>query len=140
MPIEILIVLVVVGVSGIVLAVHLTGGSMTAKLKNSQQVIDRFEEDYPDAGVEDVIITADGETAFLMLEGGDAGIVHTVGDKFLTRHTRWSTPRKTDVAGDATLLLSFDDFTWPGGRFEFGSTDERDRAMKMFDPEWKEEP
>ncbi len=66
-----------------------------------------------------VRLTADARTAFLELGNGRTGIVHTIGDCFLTRIVTASDIVALDVDDRGAILLKLADFTWKGGRFVF---------------------
>lgn len=118
MTLPVLAAMVVIGVAGIVLAVHLTGGSRPARLSGEMHALQRFGEDFPEERIQCVVLTQDGATAFLLLDRGRTGIVHGFGDRFLTRVIG-----SGDVAameGDEHgLRLRLRDFTWKGGMFQF---------------------
>lgn len=121
MSLPVLVAIVAFGIALSVAAVHFTGGSKTATLAGPDQALHRFAEDYPDETAATVRLTADAKTAFLDLGRGRIGIVHSIGDCFLTRIV---TPADTKVsgAGEAhTVLVRLTDFTWKGGRFRFAS-------------------
>lgn len=132
MSLGLLAVMVVFGVSGVVLLVHLTGGSRRARLEDEAAARARFAIDYPDLAIVAAYRTQDGDAAFLALEGGRAGIVAAVGDRFLTRiagaHDLAGTPRVTG----ATLTLRLGDFTWPGGAFTFAGEGEARAVAALF--------
>lgn len=115
----VLVVMVVVGISMAVAAVHFTGGSRAARLIDARQALDRFAEDFPDLRPETVQLTENGDTAFIELADGHMGIVRAIGDRFLTRVV---TPDEIELAkldGGNVLTLHLKDFTWRGGRFAF---------------------
>ncbi|MGX5846880.1 hypothetical protein ACWGTO_07350 [Mesorhizobium sp. PL10] len=118
MSLPVLVALVTVGIALSVLAVHFTGGSKIATLAGADQALSRFADDFPDEKVAAVRLTADGRTAFLDLGQGRCGIVHSVGDCFLTRIVTPHDILALDLeAGAISLRLA--DFTWKGGRFAF---------------------
>ncbi|TPL75093.1 hypothetical protein FJ954_09025 [Mesorhizobium sp. B2-3-15] len=121
MSLPVLVVIVVLGIALSVAAVHFTGGSNMVTLTGADQATGRFAEDFPDEIVTAVRLTADSRSAFLDLGHGRTGIVHGIGDCFLTRVV---TPRdvvvsKTDETD--TIQLRLTDFTWKGGRFRFAN-------------------
>ena len=85
MSLPVLVAIVAFGIALSVAAVHFTGGSKTATLTDVDQALRRFAEDFPDEAVQAIRLTADAKTAFLDLGRGRIGIVHSVGDCFLTR-------------------------------------------------------
>lgn len=120
MSLPVLVALVAVGITLTVLAVHWTGGSRLPVIADETQARARFADDHPDDCVEAVFITADGADAFLPLADGRIGIVHRVGDMFLTRVVSAGDRLHPKIDG-MSLVLAFDDFTWRGGTFVFGS-------------------
>jgi len=128
MSLTLLVAMVVVGVSGVVLIVHLTGGSRPARLADETAARARFALDFPDLDVRAVHPTAEGDAAFLALGDGRVGIVQAVGSKFLTRviaaRDLAGAPRTTN----ATVMLRLRDFTWPGGVFTFAGAEEARRV------------
>jgi len=120
MSLPVLVGLVVVGIALSVLAVHFTGGSRIATLAGAAQALSRFADDFPDEKVAAVRLTADSRTAFLDLGEGRSGIVHSVGDCFLTRIVTPHDIMVLDVDEAAgTISLRLADFTWKGGCFAF---------------------
>ena len=120
MSLPVLVAIVVLGIALSVAAVHFTGGSKTAALAGPDQALTRFAEDFPDDIATRVRLTADARTAFLDIGQGRIGIVHGIGDCFLTRIV---TPRDvTALVAEGAGVVSFRlaDFTWKGGRFSFG--------------------
>src|SRR5690606_4597471 len=85
MSLTLLVVIVVVGIAAVVLAVHLTGGSARAVLKDTEAAVRRFQDDFPGSRIDRVLLTADGSAAFLHIVPDRIGIVQAVGGKFLTR-------------------------------------------------------
>ena len=132
MSLGLLAVMVVFGVSGVVLLVHLTGGSRRARLEDEAVAQARFAIDYPDLAIVAAYLTQDGDAAFLALKDGRAGIVAAVGDRFLTRvagaHDLVGAPRITGPV----LTLRLRDFTWPGGAFTFAGEDEARTVAALF--------
>lgn len=119
MSLPVLVALVVFGIALSVAAVHFTGGTRTATLADADQASSRFAEDFPDETATAIRLTKDGRTAFLDLERGRAGIVHSIGDCFLTRIITASDIAALDVDDSGAILLKLADFTWKGGRFAF---------------------
>ncbi|WP_434059660.1 hypothetical protein [Mesorhizobium opportunistum] len=117
-----LVVLVVFGIALSVAAVHFTGGSRTAMLAGADQALSRFAEDFPDEVAAKVQLTADARTAFLDIGRGRIGIVHGVGDCFLTRIVTAAADVSVSNSDETnTILMRLADFTWKGGSFRFAS-------------------
>lgn len=119
MSLSVLVALVVVGIALSVLAVHFTGGSKIATLAGADQALSRFADDFPDEKVTAVRLTADSRTAFLDVGQGRIGIVHSVGDCFLTRIVTPHDIQALNVDEAGAIALKLTDFTWKGGRFAF---------------------
>ena len=118
MSLPILVMLVVFGIGGGVLAIHLTGGSVPARLSSPEQAFARFAEDFPDLAASEIVLSESGNAAFLHFLSGEAGLVHVIGDRFITRKLG-----RPDVLACAAkgrdLSLTLDDFTFPGGVWHF---------------------
>ena len=114
-----LVAMVVGGISLVVAAIHLSGGSRTARFDDTQAAVDRFSLDFPNESAVHAWLTADRRDAFLALASGDTGLVHAVGDRFLTRVLDAGSVRGVTRDGAAGLAVAFADFTYPQGRFVF---------------------
>ena len=110
--------LVVVGISSVVLAVHLAGGSRKAIIANLDQAYVRFYADYPDTKIQGGFITASGNAAIFPLGSGAAGLVHAIGDGFLTRLLGAGDIASVNANG-FTLALKFNDFTFRDATYAF---------------------
>lgn len=119
MSLPILVALVVMGISIAVAAVHFTGGSVKARLTDSEQARIRFWEDFPDEEIAEVHLTRNAAAAILELDGSRLGIVQRFGDKFLTRIVSAKDVAYIGMLREGTVLLKFHDFTWGGGEFRF---------------------
>lgn len=130
----VLVVMVAVGISLAVAAVHFTGGSRATRLADSRQALDRFAVDFPDLEPGAVRLTQNGDTAFIELGDERTGIVHTIGDRFLTRIV---TPSDIELArfdGSNALTLRLKDFTWRGGHFAFADAVAARAIFAALDP------
>ncbi|MCO5158223.1 MAG: hypothetical protein M9945_15985 [Aquamicrobium sp.] len=132
MSLGLLVAMVVIGVSGVVLLVHLTGGSRRARLADEAAARARFGVDYPDPAIVAVHLTQDGDAAFLALDDGRVGIVAAVGDRFLTRLVGAADLAGAPRVAGATLMLRLRDFTWPGGAFTFAAEGEARAVAALF--------
>jgi hypothetical protein len=121
MSLPVLVAIVALGIALSVAAVHFTGGSKTATLADADQALIRFAEDYPDEMAATVRLTADAKTAFLDLGRGRIGIVHSIGDCFLTRIVTAADTKVSSADEANTMLLRLTDCTWKGGRFRFAN-------------------
>lgn len=135
MSLPLLVAIVALGIALSVAAVHFTGGSKTATLGGADQALSRSAEDFPDEIAAVVRLTADARTAFLDIGRGRIGIVHSIGDCFLTRIV---TPQGVAVlnAGDGNMVsLRLADFTWKGGRFRFASATDAQGLLQALEPQ-----
>ena len=124
MSLTLLVIMVVVGITAIVVAVHMTGGTVTAALETAAAAKRRFADDFADVIVTDIWLTKERNAAFLALEDGRTGIVSALGDRFLTRIVDASDPATRVELDGAMVRISINDFTWRGGPFTF--SDEAD--------------
>ncbi len=130
MGLGLLVAMVAVGVSGVVLIVHLTGGSRRARLDGDAMVRARFAQDFPDLAASAVYLTKEGDAAFLQLDDGRTGIVASIGDRFLTRVVGAADLAAAPRADGTVLHFRLRDFTWKGGAFTFAGEDEA-RAVRQ---------
>lgn len=137
MSLPILVAMVVIGITAAVLAVHLTGGSVKARLAGPDQARNRFAEDSPDEPVLAVRLTSDAETAFLELGDERMGIVQVFGDKFLTRIVSHKDVARIDAPGPAVVSIRLRDFTWGGGEFSFDDEETASAVMRALKPREK---
>ncbi|RWM08442.1 MAG: hypothetical protein EOR72_28180 [Mesorhizobium sp.] len=131
MGLPVLVVLVVLGIALSVAAVHFAGGTTTATLAGADQALARFAEDFPDEKPGAMRLTADNHAAFVDLGPQRCGIVHSIGDCFLTRIV---TPNEilTVTREGNVVSLRLNDFTWKGGSFLFvGEADARAVAATL---------
>lgn len=119
-----LIGMIVVGISVGVLAVHLAGGSERPQLPDDDETRSIFHVDFPDSSIGLIVYTQDRRTAFFELPMHRTGIVHGIGNKFLTRCICASDVASAEPAGDLALKVRWHDITWPRQTFSFaGETD-----------------
>lgn len=106
------------GVSLIVLLVHLSGGSRKAVLDSDAAVASRFANDFPLLKAGQIIRTKTGNAGFLLCSDGTTGLVHAVGDTYLTRHLTKAHVKSSSCSGE-NLYLRLDDFTFPAAAYRF---------------------
>jgi hypothetical protein len=124
--------LVVGGVSLIVYLVHAAGGSRTAMLANTSAAIARFAEDYPDEVPSSVHLTKDNSAAFLALPEKTVGLIHPVGDCFLTRIITADDVKNISASAE-NLTLKIADFSFTGGAYKFASEAERQAVQTLLE-------
>lgn len=135
MSLPLLVAIVAFGIALSVAAVHFTGGSKTATLAGADQALSRFAEDFPDEVATVVRLTVDARTAFLDIGRGRIGIVHSIGDCFLTRIVSLQDVAVLNAGDGNTVSLRLADFTWKGGRFRFASATDAQGLLKALEPQ-----
>lgn len=119
MPLEYLAIMVVAGLALVIGAVHFSGLSRPAFIAGADQARARFLVDYPDEQPGDIVVSKDGKAAFIALAGGRTGLVHAIGDRFLTRILERRAVRSVQRGSDGVLTLRLDDFTLPAEQARF---------------------
>jgi hypothetical protein len=120
MPLELLAGMVVVGLALVIGAVHLSGLSKAARIAGPDAAIARFLVDFPDEKPGEAVVSADGKDAFIALDGNRVGMVHAIGDRYLTRILRAGMVRSVSASGNGEVELRLADFTLPRERARFG--------------------
>jgi len=129
MDLRLLLMMVVAGIGFGVLAIHFMGGGIKRSILDSDEVVKaRFHLDYPEIEIGEICYTDDRRTAFFPLNSATTGLVHGVGDRFLTRCVASSDVISLEEKGSTELLLRMRDFTWPKVRLVFSNQDERKKV------------
>jgi hypothetical protein len=128
MPLELLAGMVVIGLALVIGAVHLSGLSKAARISGPDAAIARFLVDFPDEKPGEAVLSADGKDAFIALQGNRVGMVHAIGDRYLTRILRAGTVRAVAASGDGLLELRLADFTLPRERARFAAAGDASRV------------
>jgi hypothetical protein len=116
LPLDILVILVVIGISSVVLLTWALGWARPVKLKSPDEGKEQFLQDHPECSVEEVYLATDGLTALLGLSDAKAGLVFSFGDKFVTRRLSADMVRTIEVAeqdAETSVTLRLADFTTP---------------------------
>jgi hypothetical protein len=124
MPLELLAGMVVVGLALVIGAVHLSGLSKVARIAGPDAAIARFLVDFPDEKPGEAVVSADGKDAFIALDGNRVGMVHAIGDRYLTRILRAGMVRSVSASGNGEVELRLADFTLPRERARFATAGE----------------
>ncbi|HSO48521.1 MAG TPA: hypothetical protein VLQ68_11385 [Rhizobiaceae bacterium] len=119
MPLEFLAIMVAIGLALVIGAVHFSGLSRPARLADADQARARFLLDYPDEAIGEIVLGRDGNAAFISLSAGRIGLVHAMGDRFVTRILERRVVRAVEPDGSGALVLKLDDFTLPKERAVF---------------------
>jgi hypothetical protein len=107
MPLGLLVPAVLIGIALVAFAVWMTGGGAGAEL-DADRAKARFLQDFPEASVSDVAVSADRRSALLWL-GSGCGVVFVVGDRFATRRVPLGRVRH-EAEG---FSIDFDDYATP---------------------------
>ncbi|OYR24454.1 hypothetical protein [Brucella anthropi] len=130
MDLRLLLLMVVAGIGFGVLLIHFLGGGLKRSiLPDDESVKARFHLDYPEIEIGEICYTDDHRTAFFLLRGASTGLVHSVGDRFLTRCVTAADVLTLEHKGDTELILHMKDFTWPKARFLFSNAEDRERVI-----------
>ncbi|WP_299662875.1 hypothetical protein [uncultured Ruegeria sp.] len=128
MSLEILLVLVVGGIAGITLLLHMTGKSRL-HLLTSETAPDQWLRHFPEDVVIDVTVAHDGHAALVRTEAG-AGLLWSFGADTVARHLRDFDWLETS---DGFEVL-FHDFSTPRAIIHLDET-ERQHWQHLMDPE-----
>ncbi|MFC7066465.1 hypothetical protein [Brucella rhizosphaerae] len=142
MDLRLLLLMVIAGIGFGVLAIHfLGGGTKRSILADDQMVKARFHLDYPEIEIGEICYTDDHSAAFFPLKGLGTGLVHSVGDRFLTRCMAASDIVAVEEKGNAELVLHMKDFTWPKARLVFSDAADRKKVTNWLSvPSWEGKP
>ena len=124
MPLDILVILVVVGISGVVLLTWWLGWSKPAVLSSTEVAKTEFLRDYPGLDIGDVVLTSDGAAALLQLSDHATGLIFSFGDKFVARQLTAQIVRAIDVQtgpAETAITLKLADFSAPSVSLTFAS-------------------
>lgn len=135
MPLPLLVAIVVLGISLVVLAVHLTGGSRLAEIASLEEAMERFAIDYPDARMAHGFVSADRRDAVLELTDGHAGLVHVVGRNYLTRVVARGEMAARVRDGGGVVDLDTGDLTWPRAHMTFNDAETARKVADLFAPD-----
>lgn len=135
MSLEILVAMVVLGVSLVVATVAFSGLSKPARIAGEDAARRRLAVDFPDARFGEGVITADGKAAFFRCADGRVGLVYALGSRFVTRLVARDSVRRLERGEGAILFLQLDDFTFPRLRLEFAVPEDADRLAGWLEVE-----
>jgi hypothetical protein len=128
MSLEILVILVVVGVSAVVAAVRLSGVSRQRAIADARQAKSLFAARYPDELPRECLRASDEKAAFLLLPDGRIGLVSVFGARYVCRLFE-----RKDIQfrqrGDEEITLRFPDFGFPGGTYRFARVEDTQRLI-----------
>jgi hypothetical protein len=123
-PLPILLGLIVGGIGGTLVALHLIGWSTPARIDSADTARHRFALDYPDVPVLDVQIAADGASALLLLEDDHLALITVLGDRFVVRKLGRGSVRGLRIDPDH-IELQLDDPGFPRATIQLPESDDR---------------
>lgn len=109
MTIWIALVVIAAGITGVVLLVHLTGGSEPAHLVKRAEVIAMWNSQFPETPAKNAVLEPAGLAALIDLENGGTGLLWAFGNHVVGRVLNTGSLR-TDKDH---LYLTLPDFTAP---------------------------
>lgn len=124
MPLEILVIMVVAGVSLIVAVVAFSGLSHTARFDDEDHARRLLTEEFPDATFGEGIVSGDGRAAFFRCGNDRIAVAAGMGDRYVLRLFERKAVRPFAVKGDGAAKIRFDDFTFPALRVRFAKADD----------------
>ncbi len=128
MPLEILLVLVIGGIAGITLLLHLSGRSRMFDL-TPETARAQWMRHFPDDVIIDIAVAHNGHAALVRTEAG-AGLLWSFGADTVARHLRDFDWLETSDGID----VQFHDFSTPRARLRLDET-ERRHWQHLMDPE-----
>lgn len=108
MPLEILAILVVLGIGGIVLLLHLTGHTENGEIGSAMQAAAQWGRHFPDLSARDPLLSDDGRVALVATDRG-AGVLWSIGADTTARLATGFNVQETDSG----LHLRTGDFAAP---------------------------
>lgn len=121
MSIGLLVMVVVLGIGLVVAAVHYSGGSRKTDNRDPGTAILEFGRAYPTEAIRSVILTDDGDTAFLRLADGRTGFLQSMGKHYVARIIDPAYVRATPLEQGHGMTLLFRESTLKGGDYRFRS-------------------
>lgn len=121
MSIGLLVMIVAIGIGLVVAAVHYSGGSLKADDRDPGTAILEFGRAYPTEAIRSVILTADGNAAFLRLADGRTGFLQTMGKHYVARIIDPAYVVAMPLDEGHGMNLRFRESTLKGGDYRFRS-------------------
>ncbi len=85
MSLELTLIIVVFGIAGVVLLVHLTGGSAKVRLNERAIVLDKWHGEFPYISAKNALLDPDYNAALIDLMDGRTGILWAFGNDVVGR-------------------------------------------------------
>jgi len=112
MPLPLLALLVVAGISAVVLFVHLVGWSKPARFDGEADARTVLQAEYPDSQIETITLSDNKRIALAQRRDQPPALVHAFGDRFVGRDLSPDLINQVVEVGRA-LHFKFNDFTDP---------------------------
>lgn len=115
MPLTLVLIIAVIAIAALALLLNRLGFSAPARLKDARTAHTFFEKETPDVRVDAVVLSGDGRTALLTLQGDDRrlGFIQCMGDGYMTRLLGPGDLVRVDKSPENVLSITFSDFTCP---------------------------
>lgn len=124
MSLGVLIVIVAIGVTLVIGAVHYSGGSRETDTRDHGEAILEFARAYPSEAIRSVTMTMDGRASFLRLADGKTGFLQVMGRHYVARLILPGSAAVEPLEEQPGLRIEFHDSTLKGGDYVFDTTEE----------------
>lgn len=123
MPLEVLVILVVVGIGGVVLLTRALGWARPAKFASAEDAKNHFSQDHPELTADEAWLSEDNLSALVLHTDKTLGLIFSFGDKYVTRRLTPEmilTVTVDDRADSILAKIALSDFTAPAVNMIFG--------------------
>ncbi|MDV4145049.1 hypothetical protein [Shimia sp. FJ5] len=103
MPLSVLIPVVVIGIAGIAVILHLLGLTAPRRLADRAEALAAWAREFPELPATDAQLSADQRAALILMDTGDAGLVWCFGADTVARPLAGSNLRETETGFDIRL-------------------------------------
>jgi hypothetical protein len=121
MSLEVLVIMVVAGVSLVFAVVAWSGVSHPVLLDSEDQARDLLRSEFPEAKLGEGLLSGDRKAAFFRCGNDRIAVAAAFGDRFVLRLYERSAFRHLTVKEDGGANVRFNDFTFPSLRLRFAS-------------------
>ncbi len=97
MPLSVLIPVVVIGIAGIAVILHLLGLTAPRRLTDRAEALAAWAREFPELPAAEARLSADQRAALILLPNGEAGIVWCFGADTVARPLAGSELRETET-------------------------------------------
>lgn len=119
-----LVFVVVIGIGLVVAAVHYSGGSRQAAERDTGGAILEFGRAFPTEAIRSVILTADGNAAFLRLADDRTGFLQSMGKHYVARIIDPGQITASPLPSGLGMKILFRESTLKGGDYRFRTAQE----------------